>query len=287
MKCGRRICSVFHAQHRKTFAKLTKKNYQMKNLEFIAEQLYTAEIEKHPIPPIRTEFINERNIEAAYEIQQLVTQKKIAKGAKLVGKKIGLTSFAVQEQLGVNEPDYGILTEAMQIDNHGQIASENLMQPKAEAEWAFVLKDNLDLNHITLNDVNNAIDYAVVAIEIVGSRVKNWDIKITDTIADNASASHFVLGSSQVHISDIDMEHCKMQLFKNDSLVSEGNGQACMGNPLKAVLWLAKTMKALGQPLTAGEIILSGALGPMTEIEKGDKLSASIDDFDVVKFQVV
>ncbi|RRO13502.1 2-keto-4-pentenoate hydratase [Flavobacteriaceae bacterium 14752] len=259
----------------------------MKNLEFIAQQLYTAEIEKQTIPPIRTEFTNERNIEAAYEIQQLVTQKKIAKGAKLVGKKIGLTSFAVQEQLGVDEPDFGVLTKTMQIENHEKIDFKNLMQPKAEAEWAFVLKENIEADQITLNDVKNTIDYAVVAIEIVGSRIKNWDIKITDTIADNASASHFVLGSKKIDLSKIDMVNCEMKMFKSDSLISEGTGQACMGNPLKAVLWLAQTMQKFKQPLQAGEIILSGALGPMTEIGKGDKLRASIDDFDVVEFEAV
>jgi len=259
----------------------------MNSLEKIAQQLYTAETEKHPIQPIRIAFNNERDIEAAYQIQQIVTQKKLSKGAKLVGKKIGLTSFAVQKQLGVDEPDYGILTQDMHIENHGSLAFENLMQPKAEAEWAFILKDNLDADQITLNDVKSAIDYALVAIEIVGSRIENWDIKITDTIADNASASHFVLGSEKVDLSKIDMVNCKMKMFKNGNLVSEGNGQACMGNPLKAILWLAQTMQKHNQPLKAGEIILSGALGPMTEIKKGDNLSAKIDNFDKVEFKVV
>ncbi|MGX1024369.1 2-keto-4-pentenoate hydratase [Psychroflexus sp. MBR-150] len=259
----------------------------MNPLEKIAEQLYTAEIQNKPIQPIRTAFPNERDIDAAYQIQQLVTQKKLAEGAKSVGKKIGLTSFAVQKQLGVDEPDFGVLTDEMQIKNHAKLSSENLMQPKAEAEWAFVLKHNLDVENITLIDVKNAIDYAVVAIEIVGSRIKNWNIKITDTIADNASASHFVLGSKKIEWSKIDMVNCEMKMFKNSNIVSEGNGQACMGNPLKAVLWLAQTMQKHHQPLQAGEIILSGALGPMTVIEKGDRLSASIDDFDSVEFQVV
>ncbi|MBS3737616.1 2-keto-4-pentenoate hydratase [Mesohalobacter halotolerans] len=259
----------------------------MNSIEQIAEEIYKAETEKQPIAPIRTFFKGGRNIEAAYEIQQLVTQKKIAKGAQLVGKKIGLTSFAVQKQLGVDEPDFGILTDDMQIKNHSKISFSQLMQPKAEAEWAFVLKENLDADMITLNDVKNAIDYAVVAIEVVGSRIKNWDIKITDTIADNASASHFVLGSKKIDLSKIDLVNCKMQMFKNDSLVSEGNGQACMGNPLNAVQWLAKTMQKNNQPLKVGEIILSGALGPMIEIKKGDNLSAQIDNFDKVKFKVV
>ncbi len=259
----------------------------MKNLESIAEKIFKAEIDKTPIQPIRTIFNNDRNIEAAYQIQQFITQKKIAKGAKLIGKKIGLTSFAVQKQLGVDEPDYGILTEAMQIKNYGKIGFENLMQPKAEAEWAFVLKHDLDVDNMTFSDIEKAIDYAIVAIEIVGSRIKDWDIKITDTIADNASASHFVLGSNKIELSKIDLVNCKMQMFKNDKLVSEGNGQACMGNPLKAVLWLAQTMQKHNQPLKAGEIILSGALGPMSNLGKGDSIKANIDNFDEVEFQVV
>lgn len=259
----------------------------MNNIQDIADQLYNAEINKTPIAPIRTAFEGERDIEAAYEIQKLVTQKKLDNDAKLIGKKIGLTSFAVQNQLGVDEPDFGILTEEMQIKNHGEIRFKNLMQPKAEAEWAFILKNDLDFDEITLDHIYNAIDYAVVAIEIVGSRVKNWDIKITDTIADNASASHFVLGSKKINLSKIDMENCQMQMFKNDDIVSEGNGKACMGNPLQAVLWLAQTMQKHSEPLKAGEIILSGALGPMTNITEGDKLKAIIDDFDTVEFKVV
>lgn len=259
----------------------------MNQIEDIAQKLYKAEIERTPIKPIRTEFFNERNISAAYEIQQLVTQKKLSSGAKLVGKKIGLTSFAVQEQLGVDEPDYGILTRAMQIKNKGEVVFEELMQPKAEAEWAFILKSDLNFENITLSEIKSAIDYAAVAIEIVGSRIENWNIKITDTIADNASASHFVLGSKKIDLSTIDLINCRMQLFKNENMVSEGIGKACMGNPLQAVLWLAQTMKKYNQPLKAGEVILSGALGPMTNIEKGDKLKAKIDDFDSVEFQVL
>lgn len=259
----------------------------MNKLKEIAEKLYKAELDKTPITPIRKAFQHERDIEAAYEIQQLITQKKTAEGAKIIGKKIGLTSFAVQEQLGVNEPDFGILIDRMQIENHGKLDAEALMQPKAEAEWAFILKHDLDADDLDLDNIKDAIDYAQVAIEIVGSRIENWNIKITDTIADNASASHFVLGDQKVDLSAIDLENCRMQLYKNDELVSEGTGKACMGNPLNAVIWLAKTMQKRQQPLMAGDIILSGALGPMVKLLQGDIIMAKIDMFDFVDFEVI
>lgn len=258
----------------------------MNKLNEIAEKLYRAELDKTPISPIRNVFPNERDIEAAYEIQQLVTQKKTVDGAKIIGKKIGLTSFAVQEQLGVDEPDFGILTDRMQIENHGKIDAKILMQAKAEAEWAFILKKDLNRDDINIDKVKQAIDYAKVAIEIVGSRIENWNIKISDTIADNASASHFVLGDQKVDLSAIDLENCKMQLFKNDELVSEGTGKACMDNPLNAVIWLAQTMQKRQQPLKAGDIVLSGALGPMVSLSHRDTIKARIDKFDFVDFEV-
>lgn len=258
----------------------------MKSLKKIAEKLYQAEISKQPIAPIRSFFPDEKNIDAAYKIQQLITEKKLAHGIKIIGKKVGLTSFAVQKQLGVDEPDFGMLTENMLIHNNGKVSFEDLMQPKAEAEWAFVLKSDLDADNLNMDKVIEAIDHARVAIEIVGSRIENWNIKITDTIADNASASHFVLGDEKIKLSAIDLEDCKMQLFKNDELVSEGLGKACMGNPLNAVLWLAQTLQKRQQPLRAGEIILSGALGPMTDLVLGDQINAKIVGFNEVRFTV-
>lgn len=259
----------------------------MHKLKEIADQLYKAEKNKTPISPVRSAFHNDRNIDAAYKIQQLVTQKKINEGAKIIGKKIGLTSFAVQAQLGVDEPDFGVLTQDMQIKNHGEVLFSDLMQPKAEAELAFILKQDLDFDNIEMKDVIEAIEHALITVEIVGSRIENWNIKITDTIADNASASHFVLGERQVNLSDIDLEHCQMQLFKNDELVSEGTGKACMGNPLNAMLWLAQTMQNQKAPLKKNDIILSGALGPMTNLSQGDIIKAEIDGFDKISFEVV
>jgi len=255
-------------------------------IEKAAEQLRHAHEQKAPCAPIRHLFKN-KDVSAAYAIQDINTQIKVNHGHKIIGKKIGLTSFAVQEQLGVREPDFGMLFEDMYFENKAEVPSHILMQAKAETELAFVLKEDLTQSELTLKTVENAIDYALVAIEIVGSRVENWDINIMDTVADNASASHFVVGTSKISLEDIDLINCKMQLFKNGELASEGTGKACMGNPLLAVKWLAEKMIELGQPLKKSELILSGALGPMVPIEKGDHLNASIDNFEVVEFRLV
>jgi 2-keto-4-pentenoate hydratase len=224
--------------------------------------------------PVR-ELIGATNIEAAYKVQEINIAERIENGAKPVGCKVGLTSFAVQKQLGVDQPDFGILLDDMLVS--GTVDYHLLMQPKVEAEVAFVLKSDLPQGEVTEKALVEAIDYAVASIEIVGSRVENWDIRITDTIADNASASHFVLGSEHVILGNFDLVGCQMKLWLNDELVSEGKGEACMGSPINAGLWLANTMAKLGNPLKAGDMILSGALGPMAPVKPGDRVRATID----------
>ena len=249
-----------------------------------ADALLQAQVSGQAIGPIR-ETIGADNIAAAYNIQKINTDKRIAQNEKVVGKKIGLTSFAVQKQLGVDQPDYGVLFDTMQV-REGVVHYSHLQQPKAEAEIAFVLSEDLTRD-VNMSDLINAIDYAAVSIEIVGSRIANWDIKITDTIADNASASHFILGESRVPLSQIDLEKCKMSLIRNGEVVSEGSGAACMDNPLNAALWLAQTMAEMGNPLKAGEVLLSGALGPMVPIEQGDKFEAVIEGLGSVQLAIV
>lgn len=247
----------------------------MSTTEQYAKALRDAELNKATIAPIRDE-IGITNLDLAYEIQAVNTKHRLSQGGTIVGKKIGLTSIAVQKQLGVDQPDFGILFSDMEALNGLSIPFKDTMQPKAEAEIAFVLKEDLDAENITIIDLISAIEYALPAIEIVGSRIENWNIKITDTIADNASASHYVLGHQPKLLNEFDMVACKMQMSKNGNVVSEGTGADCLGSPLNAVLWLAKKMVKLGQPLKAGELILSGALGPMSAIEAGDHLEASI-----------
>lgn len=250
-----------------------------------AEVLWNANEYKTVCQPVR-EIIGETDIELAYKVQEVNNHKRIEAGEKVVGKKIGLTSFAVQKQLGVDQPDYGMLFESTEVKNGGELAFSDLMQPKAEAEIAFVMKQDLD-GEVTMERLIASIDYAVASIEIVGSRVENWNIRITDTIADNASASHFVLGDQPKKLDALDLVGCKMTMTKNGEIASEGTGAACMDNPLNAALWLAQVMAKNGQPLRAGEVLLSGALGPMVNIASGDAITAVIEGLGEVSINIV
>ncbi|MEO0471807.1 MAG: fumarylacetoacetate hydrolase family protein [Bacteroidota bacterium] len=234
------------------------------------------------INPLR-DVIGTDDLDLAYEIQRINHQPRLAAGARSVGCKIGLTSEAVQAQLGVDQPDYGVLFDDMEVLHGAVVPWSELMQPKAEAEVAFVLKQDLPDTSITTAELISAVDYALASIEIVGSRIENWNIKITDTIADNASASHFVLGHRPVKLEAIDLINCGVKVYKNGELASEGKGAACLGSPITALMWLAKTMARLGNPLKAGDIVLSGALGPMVPVEPGDEVKAVFDTLGEVR----
>lgn len=251
-------------------------------IEAAAQRLRDAQERGVPCAPVR-ELIGDSDISAAYAVQQINNDFRVASGGNVVGMKIGLTSLAVQMQLGVDQPDFGSLFADTQVKNGGSVTAASILQPKAEAEIAFVMKHDL-VGEISEETAMEAIDYVVGAIEIVGSRVLNWDIRITDTVADNASASHFVLGDVRRAVNEIDLIAVKMQLQKNGTLVSEGIGAACLGSPLKALVWLAQTFADLGTPLKAGDIVLSGALGPMCAGEAGDTFVASIEGFGTVSF---
>ena len=248
-----------------------------------ADILWEAHNTKRTVPPVR-EIISADNIDAAYATQEINVKRRLASGEKVVGKKIGLTSFAVMEQLGVDQPDYGVLFNTMEVQG-GQLAYSELVQPKAEAEIAFMMGEDLE-GDFNITDLIDAIAYATVSIEIVGSRVADWNIRITDTIADNASASHFILGETKVDLDDLDLVDCQMTLTKNGEVASEGSGAACMDNPLNAALWLAQTMAEQGNPLRKGEVLLSGALGPMVPIAQGDEFIATIEGLGSVSLKI-
>jgi len=236
------------------------------------------------ISPLRDSGLTD--IAAAYVIQNINTEYRINNGARIVGKKIGLTSSSVQTQLGVDQPDYGILFDEMEVLNGQFVSMQDLMQPKVETEIAFVLGEDLNDDRLTIVDLISAIDYALPAIEIVGSRIADWNIKICDTIADNASASHYVIGHTPKTLDEFDMVTCKMQLAKNGDITSEGTGANCLGSPLNATLWLANKMMELGQPLQAGELIFTGALGPMTNVEAGDHITTEIEGLGQVSVSI-
>jgi 2-keto-4-pentenoate hydratase len=251
-------------------------------IEQAASALAEAERSAQYIAPLR-ETYEQLTIEDAYAIQRVNTDRRVAEGRRIVGCKIGLTSVAVQKQLGVDQPDFGMLFDDMGYGDGEPIPSSILTQPKIEAEVAFVIGRDLRMRNPGQLDVLNAIDYAVPALEIVGSRIANWDIRITDTIADNASSSAYVLGNSPRKLSEFDLRLCGMVMERRGEPVSVGAGAACLGNPINAVVWLARKMAALGTPLLAGDLVLSGALGPMVAVTPGDIFEARINGLGSVR----
>lgn len=235
-----------------------------------------------PVAPLRTEAAD-TSPEAAYAIQQANTKAWLDEGRRLVGRKIGLTSKAVQQQLGVDQPDYGMLYADSSYCSGDMLPASRFLQPKVEAEIAFILKRGLVGEDITITDVMGAVDYAVAGIEIVDSRIANWDISLFDTIADNASYGAFVLGTRPVPLTDLDLEACTMTMTAGGEQVSSGVGSACLGNPLLATLWLARVMAKTDFPLMAGDVVLSGALGPMVAVEAGTEYEATIDGLGSVR----
>lgn len=200
-----------------------------------------------------------------------------------MGRKIGLTARSVQLQLGVNQPDFGTLMDDMAFGDSEPIPLSSLQQPRIEAEIAFVLKKDLTMPQAGAAEVMNAVAYALPALEIVGSRIQGWNIRYVDTVADNASSSAFVLGTTPRSLSDFDVRLCGMAMTRRGELVSTGAGAACLGNPINALTWLAKTMAQLGSPLKAGDVVLSGALGAMVSVQPGDVFEARIEGLGSVR----
>jgi 2-oxopent-4-enoate/cis-2-oxohex-4-enoate hydratase len=204
-------------------------------------------------------------------------ERRIEAGERVIGKKIGLTSKAVQNMLKVGQPDFGYLTDVMAFSQGEEMPiSERLMQPKAEGEIAFILKKDLMGPGVTNADVLAATDCVIPCFEVVDSRVENWEIKIQDTVADNASCGLFVLGDRAVDPRKVDLATCGMVVEKNGSIISTGAGAAALGSPVNCVTWLANTLGQFGIPLKAGEVILSGSLVPLEPVKAGDFMSVSI-----------
>lgn len=238
-------------------------------------RLTSAVEQGRPVAPVR-DLLGVDDIDTAYAVQQELTRRRRASGAVVVGRKIGLTSPAVQRQLGVDQPDFGVLFADMDVSGEPEVPSHRLLQPKAEAEIAFVLGEDLAEGELDDARVRAAVDHAVAALEIVDSRVAGWDITITDTIADNASSGLFVLAGHRLTLDEFEPREATMRMYADDQLVSEGNGAACLGDPLTALAWLARTAQAYGEPLRAGQIVLSGALGPMVPAPPGTRIRAEI-----------
>ncbi len=245
------------------------------SIEGAAERLWQAHRMGQPCAPIR-ELVSPNTAETGYAIQELNTKRWLAEGRRLVGRKIGLTSPAVQSQMKVDQPDFGMLFEDMLVGSDEPIARGRLMQPQLEGEVAFVLARDLTDEGVDRAGVRAAIDHALVAGEIVDSRIADWDITIVDTVADNASSGLYVLGEEKVPLSRLDFLASNMRIERRGDIVSAGTGAACLGHPLDAVVWLARTLLRVGRPLQAGDLVLSGAWGPLVRAWPGDRLTLSI-----------
>jgi len=236
-----------------------------------------------PCAPIR-DLVGVGEIATAYAIQAQISADRVLAGDGIVGRKIGLTNVRVQQQLGVEQPDFGVIFESRAYGSEEPIETAIFLQPKIEAEIAFVLARDItsDRGPITREMVTNAIAFAAPALEIVDSRIADWDISIVDTVADNASFGGFLLGAERLPIADIDVVAEAMILDVNGVEHSSGSGADCLGDPIEAVRWLAQTVDGLGSPLRAGEIVLSGALGPMVEVDAGHTVTARFSNLGTV-----
>ncbi len=236
-----------------------------------------------PCAPLRERLLPVGEVDAAYRVQRRMVDGWLADGRRRVGAKVGLTSVAVQRQLGVDEPDFGVLFADMAVPDGAEVPAGRLLQPKVEAEVAFVLGADLPHEQPTTVDVIRATDCVLPAIEIADCRIAGWDISIVDTVADNAAGGLFVLGTTPRRLGEVDLRTCGMVLEHGGSPVSVGAGAACLGNPLHAVAWLAGTLVAAGDLLRAGDIVLSGALGPMVPVIAGAAYQARISGLGSVR----
>lgn len=221
-------------------------------------------------------------IKDAYSIQLLNIKRELAEGKKITGKKIGLTSLAMQNMLNVNQPDFGHLLDSMEVKNNIAVRKK-LVAPKVEAEIAFILKEDVKGPHTTAEDVIAATDYVVAAIEIVDSRVADWKINIIDTVADNASSGLYVLNDKRVDPKKVDLKKVSMELFKNGEKINGGKGEDVLGDPAYSVAWLANTLYEYGVVLGKGEVVLSGALSAAPPVEAGDHIKAVFSDLGEIE----
>ncbi len=255
----------------------------MSNVTHAADLLREAYGTGVPCPPLRGTVLPVGDVDTAYAVATEQVDTWLAAGRRLVGAKVGLTSPAVQRAFGVFQPDFGVLLADMAVPEGATVELGRLIAPRVEAEVAFVLRADLDHEQVTVVDVLRATDFLLPAIEVVDSRIAGWDISIVDTVADNASSGLFALGTRPVRVSDVDLRLCGMVLEHAGEPVSVGAGAACLGHPASAVAWLARTLATRGRPLRAGDVVLSGALGPMVAVTPGAAYEARISGLGSVR----
>ncbi|MFN0182617.1 MAG: 2-keto-4-pentenoate hydratase [Aquabacterium sp.] len=259
----------------------------MTHIEAAAQAIRQARAQRQTISRI-SDSHGIAGIDAAYQVAEINTRARLAEpGRRVVGLKVGLTSKAVQQQIGVDQPDFGLLFDDMEYLDADAVPMSRLIQPKAEAEVAFVVGRDLRAESPTWAEFLLALDHALPALEIVDSVIRDWKITLVDTVADNASSALYVLGHQPVAVATLALGELGMQLTLNGQVASVGTGAACLGHPLRAAYWLARTMAARGQPLRAGQVILSGALGPMVALKAGDHVHARIGALGEVSCRMV
>lgn len=259
----------------------------MNPIEKAAQAIREARAQRRTIARV-SETHGIAGLAQAYQVAEINTAARLAEPRRrVVGLKVGLTSKAVQQQLGVDQPDFGVLFDDMEHLDGDTIPMARLIQPKVEAEVALVVGADLAGETLSWSEFLRGLAYALPALEIVDSVIQDWKITLVDTVADNASSALYVLGNQPVDVGRLDLGALGMQMAINGQTVSVGTGAACLGHPLRAAYWLARTMAARGQSLKAGQVILSGALGPMVPLQAGDAVHASMGALGSVSCRMV
>lgn len=256
-------------------------------LQEAADVLWEADRTRRPIPPVRELLGTSTDVAVGYAVQDINHRRALAGGRRVSGRKVGLTSRAVQDQFGVDQPDFGTLYADTEYGDGAEVPASRLIQPRAEGEVALVIGRELNSAPHGFAEVVRSVEFALPAIEIVDSRIADWQISIVDTIADNGSCGVYVVGSRPVPLAAFDVRTVPMSLTINADEVSTGVGAACLGNPVNAARWLADVLCEQGIPLAAGDVVMTGALGPMRPISTGDLVVAHFGDLGMVSTRLV
>jgi 2-keto-4-pentenoate hydratase len=248
-----------------------------------AAALWAARATQRAIPPLR-DYLAKDALAEAYAVQKLNHLRKLAEGARRIGRKIGLTSLAVQKQLGVDQPDFGVLFDDMLYSGPSTVVPlSTLMQPKIEGEIAFIVAEDITVAGLPREALRRRAGVAVAAFEIVDSAIADWKITLADTVADNASCGALVLGTQRRDLQGFEPKDAEMTMTEDDAVISSGIGAASLGDPLLAFAWLADKAIELGDPLRAGEVVLTGALGPMVPMQRGRRYRLQITGFETLE----
>lgn len=255
-------------------------------VERAADLIWEADRTRTPIAPVRELLGTSTDLDVGYAVQQVNYERSLAAGRRVSGRKIGVTSKAVQQQIGVDQPDFGTLYTDTEFGDGVDIPASRMIQPRAEGEVALVIGRELDSAPHGFVEVVRAVEFALPSIEVVDSRIENWQISIVDTIADNASCGMYVVGSRPVPLSAFDIRTVPMSMSVNGTEVSTGVGSACLGNPIHSARWLADVLCQRGIPLQPGDVLMTGALGPMQSISTGDEVTVDFGALGTVATRI-